>query len=253
KSVWQTVNEKPMAYQFYDASGRLVRTVKIADVNPDFNMSFTTNLRYKNFSAYALVDWVQGGKIYNGTRQWPFFELRDRVYDQSNKPAAPAGTPYSTGKKSIDYYNFFYNSINPIDFFVENGTYVKIKELNVSYSFGRSTLGKLGIGLNNPRAPDSPRLLSDPATVQSIAVGALRTWYNTTQAMDPDGSLIVMARSHVASWNNWQIRIYTGCTTGPAPTYGTCGTTIGTYPRIEWQNDPTAAARVQIEGYWYGY
>ena len=151
KSVWQTVNEKPMAYQFYDASGRLVRTVKIADVNPDFNMSFTTNLRYKNFSAYALVDWVQGGKIYNGTRQWPFFELRDRVYDQSNKPAAPAGTPYSTGKKSIDYYNFFYNSINPIDFFVENGTYVKIKELNVSYSFGRSTLGKLGIGLNNLR------------------------------------------------------------------------------------------------------
>jgi len=109
------------------------------------------------------------------------------------------------------------------------------------------------LNVSNPNAPDSPRLLSDPATVQSIAVGALRTWYNTTQAMDPDGSLIVMARSHVASWNNWQIRIYTGCTTGPAPTYGTCGTTIGTYPRIEWQNDPTAAARVQIEGYWYGY
>src|SRR2546422_6491092 len=109
-------------------------------------MSFTTNLRYKNFSAYALVDWVQGGKIYNGTRQWPFFELRDRVYDQSNKPAAPAGAPYSTGKKSIDYYNFFYNSINPIDFFVENGTYVKIKELNVSYNIGRSLLEKIGIG-----------------------------------------------------------------------------------------------------------
>jgi len=109
------------------------------------------------------------------------------------------------------------------------------------------------LNISNPNAPDSPRLLSDPATVQSIAVGALRSWYNTAQAMDPDGSLIVMARSHVASWNNWQIRIYTGCTTGAAPTYGTCGTTIGTYPRIEWQNDPTAAARVQIEANWYGY
>jgi len=147
RNLWQTVGERPIGY--VDPQGN--KTVQIADVNPDFNASVTTNLRYKNLSVYALVDWVQGGKIYNGTRQWPFFELRDRVYDQSSKPAAPAGAPYSTGKKPIDYYNFFYNGINPIDFFVENGTYVKIKELNVSYSFDRSTLGKLGIGLNNLR------------------------------------------------------------------------------------------------------
>ena len=147
RNLWQTVDERPIGY--VDPQGN--KTVQIADVNPDFNASVTTNLRYKNLSVYALVDWVQGGKIYNGTRQWPFFELRDRVYDQSSKPAAPAGAPYSTGKKPIDYYNFFYNGINPIDFFVENGTYVKIKELNVSYSFDRSTLGKLGIGLNNLR------------------------------------------------------------------------------------------------------
>ncbi len=109
--------------------------------------------------------------------------------------------------------------------------------------------------VDNPNAPDSPRLLSDPATVRSIAVGAMRTWYNTTQYMDPDGALIVTARSHVASWNNWQIRVYTGCTSVAWSTYpnGTCGTTAGTYPRIEWQNDPAASARIQIEAYWYGY
>ncbi len=139
RDTWRTVNERPIAY--VDPSGSSV--VRIADVNPDFNVSVTTNLRYKNFSAYALVDWVQGGKIYNGTRQWPFFELRDRVYDQTQKPQAE--------RKPIDYYNFFYNSINPIDFFVEPGTYVKIKELNVSYSLGRSTLQKLGFPLNNLR------------------------------------------------------------------------------------------------------
>jgi TonB-linked SusC/RagA family outer membrane protein len=147
KNQWRTVNERPIAY--VDPSGK--STVKIADVNPDFNASFTTTLRYKSFSVYALVDWVQGGSIYNGTRQWPFFEYRDRIYDQSSKPAAPASAPYSTGKKPIDYYQFFYNSINPIDFFVEPGTYVKVKELNVSYVFGRSTLEKLGLGLNNLR------------------------------------------------------------------------------------------------------
>jgi len=118
-------------------------------------------VRYKSFSAYVLVDWVQGGNIYNGTRQWPFFEYRDRVYDQSAKPAATgcdvdaSGDPlpacYSTGKKSIAYYQALYNGINPVDYFVEPGTYVKIKELNVSYTIGRGTLEKLGWGLSSLR------------------------------------------------------------------------------------------------------
>src|SRR6266480_4811257 len=151
KSAYHTANEKFLPY--VDPTRNSV--VRIGDVNPDFNASFTTNLRYKGFSAYALVDWVQGGNIYNGQRQWPFFEYRDRVYDQSGKPAADcAGSadkncPFSTGKKSIAYYQALYNGINPIDFFVEPGTYVKIKELNVSYTFSRSQVEKLGLGINS--------------------------------------------------------------------------------------------------------
>src|SRR6266550_264499 len=152
KRLYHTIGERFIPY--VDPSGSSI--IKIADVNPDFNASFTTNLRYKNFSAYALVDWVQGGKIYNATRQWPFFEFRDRVYDQSSKPAATGCTGtapacYSTGKKPTDYYQAIYNGINPIDFFVEPGTYVKVKELNVSYTFQRSMLEKLGLGINNLR------------------------------------------------------------------------------------------------------
>jgi hypothetical protein len=153
KSAYHTKNEKYIGY--VDPSGNAV--VRIADVNPDFNASFTTSLRYKGFSAYALVDWVQGGNIYNATRQWPFFEYRDRVYDQTGKPPANcAGSadptcPYSTGKKPIAYYQGIYNGINPIDFFVESGTYVKIKELNVSYTFDRSQVEKLGLGINSLR------------------------------------------------------------------------------------------------------
>ena len=157
KDLYHTIGERFIPY--VDPSGSSI--IKIADVNPDFNASFTTNVRYKNFSAYALVDWVQGGKIYNATRQWPFFEFRDRVYDQSSKPVAtgcgvdankvPLPACYSTGKKPTDYYQAIYNGINPIDFFVEPGTYVKIKELNVSYTFQRSMLEKLGLGINSLR------------------------------------------------------------------------------------------------------
>jgi len=113
------------------------------------------------------------------------------------------------------------------------------------------------LDVGNPNAPDSRRLLSDPATVQSIALGAMRTWYNVHQDYDPNMVQIVMARSHVASWNNFQIRFYTGCTLGAWTTYGaplgTCGTTTSTYPRIEWQNNPASSQRLQIENFWYGY
>ena len=153
KNLYHTRGERFIGY--VDPQGNTA--VKIADVNPDFNASFTTSFRFKNFAAYALVDWVQGGNIYNGTRQWPFFEYRDRVYDQTGKPAVDCTgntdphCPYSTGKKATDYYQAIYNGINPIDFFVESGTYVKIKELNVSYTFGRSALERLGLGMSSLR------------------------------------------------------------------------------------------------------
>ena len=121
------------------------------------------------------------------------------------------------------------------------------------------------LNIGNPNAPDSDRALSDPATVQTIAAGAMRTWYLTSQGgfgedQYPTLTLAVMARSHTAAWNNYNIRFYTGCTTGnwdvyTSATNGTCSTEqLGTtFPRIEWQNDPASAQRTQIEAYWYGY
>jgi len=134
RNDWRTANEKPIIYVGKDGSS----SVKIGNTNPDFNVSFSSTLRWGRFSVYGLVDWTQGGNIYNGTRQWPFFENRDRVYDQSHKPVIE--------RKPLAYYNVFYNSINPIDFFVENGTWVKLKELNLNYSVTRATLSKIGLG-----------------------------------------------------------------------------------------------------------
>jgi TonB-linked SusC/RagA family outer membrane protein len=113
-------------------------TVKIGDANPDFNASFSSTFNYKRFSIYGLVDWTQGGSIYNGTRQWKLINNFDDVEDQRGKPAA--------AQKSQDYYSAFYNSLSPDDFFVEPGTYVKIKELSVNYTFVRDQLRKIGLG-----------------------------------------------------------------------------------------------------------
>jgi hypothetical protein len=62
----------------------------------------------------------------------------DAVFDQAGKPEAE--------KKSIDYYGKIYNSLTPLEFFAEPGTYAKIKELSVNYTFVRDQLKKVGLG-----------------------------------------------------------------------------------------------------------
>jgi TonB-linked SusC/RagA family outer membrane protein len=137
RSTWRTVQETPIFY----VNSKGETKVQIGDVNPDFNMGFAPQLTTHGFNISALVNWVKGGNIYNGTRQWPFFENRDRIYDQRPKPAIE--------RKPQSYYNFFYNGINAIDFFVENGTYVRLKELAVNYTFPEGAVSRLrGIGAN---------------------------------------------------------------------------------------------------------
>ena len=133
RNTWRTINEKPIYY--VNAKGET--KVQIGDVNPDFNMAFNTQMTFHRFNVSALVNWTKGGNIYNGTRQWPFFENRDRIYDQRSKPLVE--------RKPQQYYNFFYNGIDAIDFFVENGTYVRLKELAVNYTFPTTAVSRLRV------------------------------------------------------------------------------------------------------------
>lgn len=91
------------------------------------------------------------------------------------------------------------------------------------------------LDVENPNEPDARRALSDPLGVQSIAGGTFRTWFNTHQSMEAAGPLATMADSYTASWNNFNMRIYSS------------------EPRDYWRNDPAEAARTSVEHYWYGY
>jgi TonB-linked SusC/RagA family outer membrane protein len=130
----------------------------IGDVNPDFNLGLSTNATWRSLNFSGVVTWVKGGNIYNLTRQWPFNELRDVAIDQSGKAKAtlnndgvtpcplPSVNPtcaFSTGKKPTNYYNAFYNGISPNEFFVENGTYVRLRELAVSWNLPAKWVAKI--------------------------------------------------------------------------------------------------------------
>lgn len=74
KSLHHTPDERPIAYVFckrQDAAGDCAETTnvsRIGDANPDFNLSFGTTINFKRFVINGLLDWSQGGDLYNGTR-----------------------------------------------------------------------------------------------------------------------------------------------------------------------------------------
>ena len=99
--------------------------VAIGDGNPDFHMSLATTYSFKNLSFYILLDWKQGGDVYNYTHQYTFRDGRAIEFDQFGKP--------ENEKKSVGYYsNFYKQSIN--SYFVEDGTYLKFREISVFYT-----------------------------------------------------------------------------------------------------------------------
>lgn len=100
--------------------------IAIGDGNADFHMNLSTTYTYKGFTFYMLLDWKQGGDIYNYTHQYIFRDGRAIEFDQVGKAEGE--------KKSNAYYsNFYQQSIN--SYFVEDGTYLKLRELSAFYTW----------------------------------------------------------------------------------------------------------------------
>lgn len=107
---------------------------KIGDINPDFRMGFAQTLAYKGFRLYALVDWKKGGDIYNLTKQWLYRDQRHA--DVSAYPDVAANFFGSDG---------LYNVLVANNHFVEDGSFVMLREASLSYTFGSNRMkGILG-------------------------------------------------------------------------------------------------------------
>ncbi len=104
---------------------------KIGDPNPKFVMNFINNFTIlKNFTFSFQVDWFYGNKLYNQTRQWLYRDRRSKDFD----------IPFSYAGKTgayVTYYNSMYNSVEPTDWFVEDGSFLRLRDLSLSYSATR--------------------------------------------------------------------------------------------------------------------
>jgi TonB-linked SusC/RagA family outer membrane protein len=127
-----TDNER--AIKFADAKGNT--TVKIGDANPNFSAGVSSLLSFRNVSVYGVLDVVSGGNIYNLPRQWlARQEFRYADLDQRGKP--------DSEKIAASYYANINDANSFSDYFVESGSYSKLRELAVGYTLSSSNLSAL--------------------------------------------------------------------------------------------------------------
>ncbi len=116
-----TPDESPL--KLLDENGNPVLQV-IGDANPDFRMGFSNIISYRGLELYALLDWKQGGDVYNLTRQWLYRDERHADYSANDN--IPSG-----------FYQTLYNSGVVNNHFVEDGTFMTLREASLSYTFSK--------------------------------------------------------------------------------------------------------------------
>jgi TonB-linked SusC/RagA family outer membrane protein len=100
----------------------------IGDPTPKFTMSFINSFNiYKDLSFSFQFDWNYGNKVYNLTRQWLY---RDQLAADFDKEITIGG---QTGAYAA-YYGSLYNSTNPSSWFIESGSFLRLRDVSLSYN-----------------------------------------------------------------------------------------------------------------------
>lgn len=112
--------------------------VNIANALPDYSFGWNNNIIYKNFDLNILVIGVQGNEIYNIARS--VMESKDEG-TSINLLNVWATQNENTNIPGHDAQGDFRNSSR----WVEDGSYVRIKNITLGYNFSNTLMDNLGI------------------------------------------------------------------------------------------------------------
>ena len=147
------------------SSGRYVTSAAsnqvIGNLNPDWTGGINNTFRYKNLNFGFLIDVKQGGDVFSldlyyglATGLYPETavlndngkEVRDPVADGGGlilEGVQADGTPNTVRYDATDFGIYGYRR-NPAAGFVYDASFVKLRELNISYDMPKSWLGAQG-------------------------------------------------------------------------------------------------------------
>ncbi|MDO4229463.1 MAG: TonB-dependent receptor [Capnocytophaga sp.] len=132
-----------IVYRDIDGNGNIDSNDKtfIGDPNPDFTFGLTNDFSYKNFSLNIFLQGSYGNDIYNASR----IET-EGMYDGKNQSTAvlnrwrTAGQVTDIPRALKESDNIFASSR-----WVEDGSYLRVKSVTLSYSVPVESLERLGI------------------------------------------------------------------------------------------------------------
>lgn len=142
--AFQNESTAPGDIRFRDLNGDNIineddRTF-IGDPTPDLVYGITADVQYKGFDLSLFIQGTQGNDIYNGIFRYDFF-YTNRPQSSLERWRGP-GTSNFEPRVNLNDPNF---NARASDRFVEDGSYLRIKNLQLGYTLPQSLLGKLQI------------------------------------------------------------------------------------------------------------
>jgi len=114
--------------------------VALGNSLPDFHFAVSQDVTWRRFSVYALLDAAIGQKAWNEGFHWAHLDFLSKDVDQAGKSVAtakPIGYFWRTSASDgFTGLGGFYDQLGPNNYTVEDASYAKLREVNVSYRIG---------------------------------------------------------------------------------------------------------------------
>lgn len=174
---WKYINGERLigddGFPIIDTSEKVV----VGNAFPDFTASIGNNLSYKNISLNFLLEWKKGGDLYdaglrnsirNGNPKSTEFRYENTVLDGVYENGSPNTTEVLIDENYYRNSNVYNRAAEVI---VQDASWVKLRNVGLTYSFGRELLETLKINR-----------LSISASAQNILV------WTPFDGYDPEGN-----------------------------------------------------------------
>ncbi|PUZ20724.1 TonB-linked outer membrane protein, SusC/RagA family [Chitinophaga costaii] len=104
---------------------------KIGQAYPDFTASLINTFTiFQAFTVSFQFDWTHGNNTYNLTRQWMYRDKISRDYDDVINVNGKSGA-YAA------YYSSMYNTLQPQSWYVEDGSFIRLRDVSLTYDATR--------------------------------------------------------------------------------------------------------------------
>lgn len=115
------------------------RTV-IGNPHPDFIYSLSFNATWKNFDLLMFFNGSQGNDLYEVTRQFTDFGLFGGAISQRLLNAWSPSNPTSMVPSPYDQRSAY--EMNSSSYYIQDGSFFRMKNLQIGYTFGDNILGR---------------------------------------------------------------------------------------------------------------